>query len=163
MHLYLMQHGAAFSDQIDPGRALSPVGQDQVRRSSLAMKTMGLALDLILCGAKKRACQTARIVAEALGHPAHLVRETEAFRPMATAQEMFACLEDEARGRGSVLVAGHLPALSVLASALLSSAPVGLQFENGGLTRLDVARLAPHGAALVYHLPPALLHLLAGP
>ncbi len=160
MNLYLMQHGACYSEQIDPERALSPVGQDQVKASALAMKAMGLTFDLMLCGAKKRAVQTAGIVARALGFPEQALLPSPALRPTATALEMIALLEEH-KDRESVFIAGHLPGLAVLASALISSAKVGLHFENAGLTRLDVAHLAPHGATLIFHLLPAQLHLMA--
>ena len=160
MYLYLMQHGACYSEELDPDRALTPVGSDQVKASARAMKALGLSFDLVLTSTKKRAVQTAGLVARTLGYPEQAVVSTPALRPTATAQEMLALLAEH-EGLGAVFVAGHLPALPVLASALLSSAKVGLHFENAGLTGLEVKHLAPHGAELMFHLPPGLLHRLA--
>ncbi len=72
---------------------------------------------------------------------------------------------DLLRGLGggrAVLIVGHLPNLSEVASLLLGGECGNrIRFENGGLCRLDSDDLEPGGAELVFQLPFALVRQLA--
>jgi phosphohistidine phosphatase len=126
------------------------------------MKRMGIAFDVIVCSPKKRSRQSAALVAEGVNYPYSDIVETEKVKATAPPDEAVSFL----RGLGEdkrVLVAGHLPSLARIASLLLGGDhPVRVRFENGGLCRIDAAKLAAGVAELVFHLPAAQLRLLAG-
>jgi phosphohistidine phosphatase len=160
MDLYLMQHGQALSEAEDPGRPLNREGVAQIQASAAAMKKMGIVLDAIFHSPKKRSKQTAALVAEAVNFPYSDLVETEAVAPAAPARETLAFLH-RFRDHRAVLIAGHLPSLGEIASALLTDgSKVHLHFENGGLCRLDLPSLPTTAADLRYFLTPAQLRLL---
>lgn len=161
MELYLMQHGQAVSEDENPERPLSREGVTQIQASAAAMKTLGIVPDAILHSPKKRSKQTAALIAEAINFPYSDLIETETVKPSAPAGETLAFLKP-LLGCRSILIAGHLPSLGEIASALLSAgSKVHIHFENGGLCRLDVTSLPTTEAELHFHLTPDQLRLLA--
>lgn len=161
MELYLMQHGVAFSKDVNPGRPLSPVGAETVGMSARALAMTGLRLDAILASPKERAVQTAGIVARNMGLTESAVITTETLKPMAKAAKFLEFL----KGLGDakrVFVAGHMPSLGEIASLFISSASVALQIENAGLTRIDVLDFSRPAGVLMWHLTPHQLQLMAG-
>jgi len=162
MEIYLMQHGQAVPESENPEQPLSREGVEQIRTAAAAMKRLGIALDLLVCSPKRRAHQSAALVAEGVNYPYSDILESELFLPSASPQDAldFLC---RFSGERSLLVAGHLPSLARIAALLLGGTEsVRLRFENGGLCRLDTAEPAPGSAELVFQLTPAQLHLLAG-
>jgi phosphohistidine phosphatase len=161
MELYLMQHGASFSKDVHPEQPLSPVGREQIEMSGAAMRRMGLGLELMLCSPKARSLETASIIAEYLNYPPENILASEALLPSAPPDQALALLGGYAKLQ-AVFVAGHLPNLAELAATLLSSgAKVRLQFDNGGLCRLDLPMLPTDKAILRYFLTPFQLQLMA--
>jgi phosphohistidine phosphatase len=161
MELYLMQHGLAVPESEDPEQPLSREGVAQIKASAAAMKKLGIALDAIVCSPKKRARQSAALVAEGVNFPYSDIVETETLKPRAPAEEALFFLRRFTECR-AVLIAGHLPSLANIASLLLGGdSPVRLRFENGGLCRIDVAEPAPGAAELVFLLPAAQVGMLA--
>jgi phosphohistidine phosphatase len=162
MEIYLMQHGKSFSEEADPERSLTPEGENQIEASTRALQKMGVGFDLIVTSPKKRARQTAEIVAQGLEYPSDDIKVTEALQPKAPASDAISFLkayEDKTR----VLLTGHLPSLGGIASDLLSEgSKVDVQFNMGGLCRVD-ADLSKGGAGeLKWVLPPEHLRLIAG-
>jgi len=161
MELYLMQHGQAVPESADPGRPLSREGVAQIQATAAALKHLGIAFDLIVCSPKKRARQSAALIAEGVNYPFSDIVETDALKPSASADEGLSFLQSFTAS-GAVLIAGHLPSLANLAARLLGGdVDVRLRFENGGVCRIDTADLAPAAAELIFHLPAAQIHLLA--
>lgn len=162
MELYLMQHGASFSKDVHPEQPLSPVGREQVEMSAEAVRRMGLGFDLMLASPKLRSRETAAIVAEAVGYPLDKILVSEAVLPTTPPDAALALLTEHGR-REAVFVAGHLPNLAEVAAALLSSGPkVRLQFENGGLCRLDLPIVPTDKAVLRFLLTPLHMQIMAG-
>jgi phosphohistidine phosphatase len=161
MEIYLMQHGPNLSKDEDPEEALSPDGKKLVSKSAKAIKRMGLKFDVIIASPKKRSQQTAELVAEAVGFPLEGIVETEKVKAMTPAEETIAYLAqlDE---KNSLLIAGHLPSLAEVASALLTSgSKATIQFEKGGIGRIDADELPTHEGKLRWYLTPAQLELMA--
>lgn len=162
MELYLMQHGACFSKDVHPEQPLSPVGREQIEMSAEAARRLGLAFDLVCASPKLRARQTAAIMAEAMGYPADRILASEALLPTAPPDAALALLAEHGR-KEAVLLAGHLPNLAEVAAALLSSGgKVRLQFENGGLCRLDLPMVPTDKALLRFLLSPLHLQIMGG-
>jgi phosphohistidine phosphatase len=161
MQLYLMQHGQAVPETENTERPLSREGVAQIQASAAAMKRLGIALDLIVSSPKKRSRQSAALVAEGVNYPYSDILESDAVKPTAPAVDTLLFLRQNSESN-SVLIAGHLPSLSNIASLLLGgNAPVRLRFENGGLCRIDTADLSPGEAELIFHLSAAQMRLLA--
>lgn len=72
MRLYLVQHGEAKSEAEDPERSLTSRGEEETRKISGAAKRQGLRPSRIYHSGKKRAEQTAGIIAGAIGLSAQL-------------------------------------------------------------------------------------------
>ncbi len=159
MELYLMQHGSCLPAGADPQRPLSPVGGDQVAAAARAIAALGLTPDVILASPKLRSLQTAAIVVETLGLSERSIRQTDLAMAMAPARETIDFLAGLPCRR--TLLVGHLPSLAEIASLLLArEGRVELQFENAGLSRLDVLDFTRPTASLVFHLQRNQLALL---
>ena len=162
MEIYLMQHGPNLSKDEDPEESLSPEGEVQISKAAQAIKKMGLEFDVIIASPKKRSQQTAALVARTIGFPVDSIVETEKVKAMTPAEETIRYLE-EFQGKQSVLIAGHLPSLAEVASFLLTSgSKATIQFERGGIGRIDVNRLPTHEGRLRWYLTPAQLDLMVG-
>jgi phosphohistidine phosphatase len=162
MEIYLMQHGPSSPKDVDPGESLTPEGEAQIMIAGRGLKRMGLRLDVIVSSTKKRAWQTARIVAEQLGFQPEKIVQTDLLKPMAAPEESLRFLK-QYEGDKAVLVAGHLPSLAEIASALLTAgSKATLQFERGGIGRIDVDSLPTHQGRLRWYLTPEHLKLIAG-
>ena len=161
MEIYLMQHGPNLSKDEDPEESLSPEGESQVSKAAQAVNKMGLTFDVIIASPKKRSQQTAAIVAEAVGFPVDGIVETEKVKAMTPVEETIRYLE-QFKDKQSVLIAGHLPSLAEVASSLLTSgSKTTIQFERGGIGRIDVDELPTYEGSLRWYLTPAQLVLMA--
>ncbi|MGB5922771.1 MAG: phosphohistidine phosphatase SixA [Syntrophobacteria bacterium] len=160
MEIYLMQHGPNLSEDEDPEESLSPEGEAQVSKAAQAINKMGLTFDVVIASTKKRSQQTAAIVAEAIGFPVDGIVETEKVKAMTPAEETIHYLE-QFQDKQSVLIAGHLPSLAEVVSSLLTSgSKTTIQFERGGIGRIDVEALPTHEGRLRWYLTPAQLELM---
>ena len=156
-----MQHGEAYSEDQDPERSLTPNGEEQIRSSGKALKKLGVDVDLIVSSPKKRARQTAEIVAGELGYSEEMIEVTGTLEPLAPSDDLIAYLR-RFGDRRKMLLAGHLPSLGKIASGLVSEGgDVSVHFEMGGVCRIDVEALPTHAGDLRWVLPPAHLRLLA--
>ena len=161
MEIYLMQHGEAFTEDQDPERSLTRSGEDQIHSSGKALKKLGVEADLILSSPKKRARQTAEIVAGELGYSREGIAVTEVLEPLAPHEDAIAYLR-RFGDRGKMLLAGHLPSLAKIASSLMSGGTdVSIHFEMGGVCRIDVEEFPTHKGDLRWILTPTQLRLLA--
>jgi phosphohistidine phosphatase len=162
MEIYLMQHGPSFSRDMDPEESLTPDGEAMIAMAGRGLKRIGLRFDVIVCSTKKRALQTARIVAEQLGFEPEKILQTDFLKPMAAPEESIRLLK-QYEGVKAVLVAGHLPSLAEIASMLLTEgSKATIQFERGGIGRIDVDSLPTHQGRLRWYLTPEQLKLMAG-
>lgn len=161
MQVYLMQHGPALPKDQDPEEGLSPEGRERVRASGLALKKMGVCLDMILSSPKKRSRETASIVAREVGVSPEKIVETAQVKAMTPAEETVRALAELA-GAQSVLIAGHLPSVAETASFLLTKGPgAAVQFEMGGCCCIEVDELPTHSGRLKWHLTPDQLKMIA--
>lgn len=113
MKLYLMQHGEAKSEAEDPERSLTIKGEEETRKISGAAKRLGVRPSKIYHSGKKRAEQTAGIVAKALGLAAQLgqgLSPNDDIRPW---------VKRISKETDDLMIVGHLPFLEKLASSLI--------------------------------------------
>jgi len=113
MRLYLVQHGEAKSEAEDPGRSLTTRGEEETKKVSDAAKRLGICPSRIYHSGKKRAEQTAGIIAVALDLSVQLgqgLNPNDNVRPWA---------ERISREAEDLMIVGHLPFLEKLASFLV--------------------------------------------
>ena len=145
MKVYLMQHALAYSSQEDQERPLSPAGIDQAKAAAKGIKRLGLTFDLIVTSPKRRAHQTAALIAEGVRFPHSDILTTEAVLPQCQPQELLDLLQKES-SQSSVLVVGHMPQLAKLSSQLLQGGE--MLFENAGLACFEISSSHPPRLAL---------------
>ncbi len=134
MDLYLVQHGEATSETEDPERPLTVRGREDVQRVSAVAARFGMRPAEIRHSGKRRAAETAEIFAAALGGRERVVAvpgmtPTDDVRPLASALITMP---------QPLMLVGHLPFLSRLASLLLVGDPERalLRFRMGGIVCL---------------------------
>jgi len=113
MRLYLVQHGEAKPEVEDPERSLTIRGEEETRKISGGAKKLGIRPSRIYHSGKKRAEQTAGIIAGAFGLPAQFgqgLNPNDDVRPWA--ERISGEAED-------LMIVGHLPFLEKLASFLV--------------------------------------------
>lgn len=135
MQLVLVRHGTALSKEEDPARPLSEEGRREVGQAASFLKPLGLAPAEVWHSGKARAEETACILAAAMGVEDRLVAR-EGLGP----DDPPGPVADEISARGETLMlVGHLPFLSRLASLLLvgAEAPEVLHFRTASAACLE--------------------------
>ena len=144
MEIYLLRHGIAGDAKAgmpDADRALTDEGKKKLRAVLGVAKAAGVAPDLILTSPLKRAAETAKMAAQALGCGQEPV-PTPALAPDGEPETIW----EEIRGRRDskqLLLAGHEPLLSCLAAYLLGGPASMIDVKKGALVRIDVEALGP--------------------
>ena len=135
MVLYLVQHGTAKTEGEDPGRSLTEEGKRTVEGVAEHLSTLSLALDRIEHSDKLRARQTAEIFAAKL-HPAQGTLQVLSLAPNVDVEPTRVRLNQET---ATVMIVGHLPHLSRLASRLfaLPADHTLVRFQMGGVVKLE--------------------------
>jgi phosphohistidine phosphatase len=134
MELYVVQHGEAKSESEDPERPLTERGAEAVRRMAAWAAQVGVRAAQIRHSGKRRAEQTAALLAERLA-PVNGVIAVEGLKPNDDVRPVAESLQTE---HESVMLVGHLPFLSRLASLLVAGNPEGgvIRFRQGGIVCL---------------------------
>lgn len=135
MTLYLVQHGEAKSEAEDPQRSLTERGQKDVERIAAWASRIGLRVTQIRHSGKWRAEQTATILANYLKPPAGAVAVTG----LAPNDDVFPVATALRQETEPLMLVGHLPFLSRLASLLLvgdQDRPL-VRFRMGGIVCLE--------------------------
>jgi phosphohistidine phosphatase len=118
LKLYLVQHAEAKSKAEDPERPLSDKGLTNIKKiAEFAKQNLCVEVAQIFHSGKLRAKQTAVILAERLSSSKEVI-VNEALEPLADPKVWRTSLEKVER---DIMLVGHLPHLSKLASDLLCS------------------------------------------
>jgi phosphohistidine phosphatase len=135
MNLYLVQHAQAKAESEDPERHLSEQGWEAIRMmAGFAAERPAVRVAGILHSGKTRARETAETLAEALRPPSG-VEAIDALDPMA---DPTVWAERVAQRAEDLMLVGHLPHLSRLASLLVCGNPEKqvVAFQMGGIVCL---------------------------
>ncbi|MEP7365097.1 MAG: histidine phosphatase family protein, partial [Acidobacteriota bacterium] len=141
---YLLRHGLAENGRPgtpDPERDLTPEGRKKMREIMRLARTAGVQPDVILTSPYARALQTAEIAADILEFSGELIH-TQALVPHSRPELVW----DEVRiyrEAGQLLLVGHEPLFSNLASFLLDAPSLRVDFKKGALLRIEIDQLGP--------------------
>jgi phosphohistidine phosphatase len=146
MDLFILRHAIA----AEPGefkndfeRALTPDGEQKLRRVTKAMRNLQLSFDLIISSPYVRARETAEIVAAALAL-GKKVQLWETLGADGNARELIAEVRALSPAPESILLVGHEPYLSSLVSLLVcGSTKACVTLKKSGLCKLTVDNLRP--------------------
>ncbi|MCW8855365.1 MAG: phosphohistidine phosphatase SixA [Gammaproteobacteria bacterium] len=115
MKIYLMQHGEAKPKQVDPERALSVQGQQDVQKIADFINQSEMRVNRIIHSGKLRAQQTAEIISAKI-----TTATTEISSCINPNDDVIDFLEEIDNTEDELLVVGHLPFLSKLVTALVT-------------------------------------------
>ncbi len=115
MRLILVRHGEAAPVEVDPSQGLPEQGVRNVEKVAAWFSRIGLRPDAVQESGKKRAAQTAEILARAVSGG----RKPESVRGLGPQDPVEGALEKLDFLEGDVLWVSHLPFLSRLVSRLL--------------------------------------------
>jgi phosphohistidine phosphatase len=113
MKLYLVQHGEAKPEAEDPQRSLTAQGEEEVRRVVRVAKRLDIQASKVYHSGKRRAHQTAEIIANALRLP---IESAPDLNPLDDVREWAERVSKETK---DLMIVGHLPFLEKLTSILL--------------------------------------------
>ena len=134
MAFYIVQHGLSLPKDQDPEKGLAPQGIEDVKRIAGVARNYGVQVGRIVHSGKKRALQTAEIVADML-KPKGGIAQIAGINPLDDPAG-FASQVDVAT---DTMVVGHLPFLERLTALLVTgkTEPVVFKLQNGGILCLD--------------------------
>ncbi len=135
MRLYLVQHAEAKGEEEDPQRSLTEGGRRDVSRvSRFIAENAEVRVGRILHSGKTRARQTAEVFAKRL-RLAVEVQQQDGLAPLDDPKVIAGKLADLSE---DVMIVGHLPHLSKLASFLLcgDEGKRAVEFRMGGVVSL---------------------------
>ena len=134
MAFYIVQHGQSLTRDLDPEKGLSPQGIEEVKRIAGFALQYGVKVARIQHSGKKRARQTAELLAAILD-PAHGLQEAAGIKPL----DDVAAFAPRVDYSANTMVVGHLPFLERLTSFLITGQqdPVVFKLQNGGIVCLD--------------------------
>ncbi len=113
MRLYLVQHGEAKSEAEDPERSLTVRGEEETKKISDVARNLSIRPSRIYHSGKKRAEQTAKIIAGALDLSA---QHGQGLNPN---DDIHPWVERISRETEDLMIVDHLPFLEKLASFLV--------------------------------------------
>ena len=116
MRLYLVQHGDAVPEQVDPQRPLSAAGRREVEAIGRLLASAGVRSTRVVHSGKLRAEQTAELLAMACA-PDHGVEASAGLSPNDPVKSVARAIAS--RPMDTMLV-GHLPFMARLAGRLVT-------------------------------------------
>ena len=133
MRVYLVQHGEANPEEVDPERRLTEKGAAEVRKVADFLRPLDLAVDAVWHSGKARARETAGILAPALSAGPSRRDGLAPNDPVGPVQEAIT------EAAGDLMIVGHLPFLGKLAALLVTGDETMdvVSFQYGCVVRLE--------------------------
>lgn len=135
MRIYLVQHGRAQPKDVDPDRNLTEQGRNDVERISAFLKKQGICVGAIWHSGKTRAQQTAKILVSAVACNQVIIQQDG----LSPNDKIGPVKESIVQAQEDLLIVGHLPFLSKLASELVTGNVLAdiVAFRPGGVVCLE--------------------------
>ncbi|MBT8126000.1 MAG: phosphohistidine phosphatase SixA [Gammaproteobacteria bacterium] len=116
MNLYILQHGEAVAEEVDPQRPLSEQGRQDVRLLATRLQERGVQLGAIMHSGKLRAVQSASLMAETLA-PGITPIIADGLKPNDDPAMFASAIMPQGK---DIMVVSHMPLVSRLCSVLLT-------------------------------------------
>lgn len=142
MRIYLVRHAiaenAGTSDYEDDSlRPLTEKGREKMKKIAGALEALGVEPDLIVSSPYIRASQTASVLSKILKYKEEIAY-SDSLVPMGKPDDMIGEI-NEKYSVDELMLVGHEPNLSMLASVLLAGEPdISINFKKGGICCLSV-------------------------
>jgi len=161
MQLFIVRHGIAIGREDpkcppDPERFLTDEGIEKTRQAAKGVAEIGAVPDSMLSSPYVRATQTAEIFATVLEYPKQKIQKTDLLLPGAEPLQLFRELSKD-KDNSVVFVFGHAPHLDDLIATALGSKHHLTALKKAGVAMLELRRLAPPSAEIVWLATPKLL------
>jgi len=154
MEIYLLRHGQATSKESNPERPLTPEGRNQVLIMAKWLAALGVRFTRVISSSKKRALETACLVARQTGFPVEKIVTDDRLLPESNGEKILSILQSFAEEE-KILVVGHLPSLAEAAARLVGAGCI-FQFAEAGLCRIDWQKEKDKFGVLIWFLHPQL-------
>lgn len=162
MDIYLLRHASAGEPKLNPARdderKLDKEGIEQSHSVGRALSALNVRLDAVISSPLPRASQTAKIVAEEIGHKSKVLSEA-ALRPGATYADFRELLHRHS-GEDAIMVVGHNPSMTEFLNKLLmgESAPDAIELKKAAIAKVE--KDGRKQAILKWCLPAKLMRVL---
>jgi len=154
MNLYLLRHGIAVvrgsGGLHDEERPLTREGIEKMTAAAHSFPALIGKIDRILTSPLVRAKETAMIAAKEF-HAVKKVQIVNELTPGTAIDRLYALLNDH-RAEGNVMLVGHEPDLSMLASALIGAGSSAVELKKGALCAISVNGTVAHGTGTLLFL-----------
>jgi len=157
MVVYIVRHAIAedvSSDGSDEKRALTAEGKKKMKDAAAGFAALESEIDRVFSSPLVRAWQTAEILAKEFGKE---IEEMQEMAPGHSPKQVLNRLA-EMRDEESVMLVGHQPDCSTLASYLLGNA--NLEFKKGAICKIQIDRMTAGSGSLIWLIPPQALRLM---
>jgi len=161
MQLFIVRHGIAIDREDpkcppDPERYLTEEGIEKTEQVAKGLAALRVRADLLLTSPYVRAAQTAEIFAAALDYAKQKIRRTDLLLPGAEPSLLFRELAKD-RQASSIFLFGHAPQLDDIVATALGSKRHLTSLKKAGVALLELKRISPPIAALIWLATPKLL------
>jgi phosphohistidine phosphatase len=161
MQLYVVRHGIAIDRENpkcppDPERYLTEEGVEKTKQVAKGVAALGATVDLMLSSPYVRAMQTAEIFAGALEYAKQKIRRTDLLLPGGEPSMLFRELAKDKQS-SSIFLFGHAPQLDDMIATALGSRHHVTSLKKAGVALIELKRVSPPSAQLVWLAPPKLL------
>ncbi|MEW5800327.1 MAG: phosphohistidine phosphatase SixA [Bacteroidota bacterium] len=140
MNLYILRHAIAVARGTDEypndDRPLTHEGIDKMKQEAVCFPLLVKEIDVIYTSPLSRARETAEIAARSL-KAERKVKITDLLLPGADNEALFDLLNKEKKS-DSVMIVGHEPHLSFVASSLLGVNDAVVEFKKGALCLIEI-------------------------
>jgi phosphohistidine phosphatase len=119
MRLFLVQHGEAVPEDVDPDRPLNAQGRADIQRLAEWLVSHNVKVSRILHSGKTRARQTAELLRPLLPSSSRIY-EGQGLAPNDSPESFLHQLKDQDE---DILIAGHMPFVARCVSQALTGAP----------------------------------------
>jgi len=142
--LFLLRHGIAEDPkpgESDSGRTLTTEGRRKLRAVLEVAREADVQPSLILASPLKRAVETAEMAAKILEYDGEILKTT-VLQPESTVESVWQEIREH-RAESALLLAGHEPLFSSLASFLMGAPSVRVDFKKGAILKLTIESFPP--------------------
>ncbi|MFI4938231.1 MAG: phosphohistidine phosphatase SixA [Candidatus Berkiellales bacterium] len=115
MKLYLVRHGDALAEAIDPSRPLSEKGKIEIQSVARSIAPFNIKVKYLFHSGKLRAAQTAQILSTVISTQ-EPIQERKGLDPL---DPVSAFVEELQFYQDDIMLVGHLPFMGLLVSSLI--------------------------------------------